>query len=161
MKKLLVLTALCLLNILNAQFQDAKSFVEFSKKNLTEQKVILKKGGWIQEPTAEIKNKPNAAFKVKSISQFLLKSKSGDYYVSLKSVQMPAGLIKETKLSFPQEQGLILSDWIVELMRSGYNLSQINAYTMSAIGNDYTLMIKMMPSDGYTEPISEISYMAH
>lgn len=161
MKKLLFSISLFLLNNLSAQFKDAKSFVEFSRKNLTEQKAVLKNNGWVQEPQSEIKNKPNAAFKIKSFSQFLLESKSGNYRLDLKSVQMPAGLMKATKFSLPQEQGLLLSDWIAELMRSGYNLSQINAYTMSAVGKDYTLVIKMIPSDGYTEPISEISYMTH
>lgn len=161
MKKIILLTALLFAYSLNAQFSNGKEFVEFCKLGIENQKLSLKVNGWNSISSTSGGNKPNAAFKVTQSNYYKLETNNGTYELSIKFVSMPAGKMKETKLILPNEQGLILSNWISELSRSGYNFSPVNSYVMASVGKKYTIMIKMIPSDGYSSPVSEISYMAN
>lgn len=161
MKKIILLNALVFACVLNAQFSNGKQFVEFCKLSLDKQKISLKANGWESVSSTSGGSKPNAAFKVTQANYYRFEGKSGTYALSIKVGSLPAGKMKETKLVLPNEQGLILSDWISELSRSGYKFSAVNSYVMTSTGKNYTIMIKMIPSNGYSSPISEISYMAH
>ena len=161
MRKIFLFGSLLIVSVCRAQFSNGKDFVEFSKLTLEKQKTSLKVNGWkLTSSTTGSKN-PNAAFKVTQAVYYTLSSQKGTYALSIKAGSLPAGKMKETKLVLPDQQGLLLSSWISELSKNGYKFSQINAYAMAAVGKTYTITIKMIPSDGYTSPISEITYMAH
>lgn len=161
MKKIILFLTFLFGYAVNAQFNSGKEFVEFCKLSSENQKASLKVNGWKNVGSANGGSKPHAAFKISQANYYQLESGAGTYALSIKIGSLPAGKMKEIKLLLPNEHGLILSDWMQELYRSGYRFSQINSYTMAAMDKSYTLIIKMIPSDGYSSPISEISYMAH
>ena len=145
MKKIFFFISFFILNLLNAQFSNETEFIDFGNQSIARQKAVLLKLKWKQVSTKKASQGGEVSIFTKTLGG------NRKFSLILRRINAPNSVIRDTELIFPAEDYDILSKWIINLSKLGYNFYQEDSYTVVASGRGYRLIITMYSGEDGVE----------